>query len=182
VAAARAEGSRRIEAIAHFILAETALNSRRYADALEVGGRALELARALGDSEVMALVLARTGMATAHEGRLDEAATRLREGLDHVQVLGFSETGAWCCEGLAFVAAQTGDASRAARLLGAAESLRRTGGGIVQPAEALAREKALALIEESLSDDDVGAALEAGRRLGLDEMIAEAQQVSAATS
>src|SRR5687768_17759607 len=45
---------------------------------------------------------------------------------------------------------RSGDVFRAARLLGAGESLRRAGGGVVQPAEAAAREAALATIHRAL--------------------------------
>jgi hypothetical protein len=72
------------------------------------------------------------------------------------------------------VAAELGDVVRATRLLGAGESLRRAGGGVVQPAEAAAREAALATINRALPEDQVQAALEAGRGLSLDEAAAEA--------
>jgi hypothetical protein len=63
---------------------------------------------------------------------------------------------------------------RAARLLGAGESLRRAGGGVVQPAEAAAREAALAMIHRALPAEQVQAALEVGRRLSLDDAATEA--------
>jgi len=179
IAVARSMGNRRIEAIALFILAETALHGRRYADARDAAGRALELSRAIDDPEVMALALARLGMADVHEGRLEEASGHLGEALEYVESLGFPEIGAWCCEGLAVVAAASGDSIRAARLLGAAEALRRQGGGVVQPAEAAAREEALVEIRSALRDEEVEAALEAGRRLDLDEAVAEAAGIAA---
>ncbi|MDQ3672594.1 MAG: hypothetical protein M3364_09215 [Actinomycetota bacterium] len=168
-----------MEAVALFILAEAALHGGRYEEVREVGGRALELARAVDDGEVMALVLARLGMGAAHEGRLEEAAGELIEALGYVNLLGFPETGAWCCEGLALVAAQWGDPARAARLLGAGEALRRAGGGILQPAEAVARDAATAAIRVALSDEQLEVALETGRRLSLGEAVAEARGVSA---
>ena len=58
-ALARGLGSRRIEAIALFILAEAALHTHRYLEVREVGGRALELARDIDDGEAMALALIR---------------------------------------------------------------------------------------------------------------------------
>ena len=94
--------------------------------------------------------------------------------MEHARALGFPETAAWCCEGLALVAAELGDVVRAARLLGAGESLRRAGGGVVQPAEAAAREAAMATIHRSLPVEQVQAALEAGRGLSLDDAATEA--------
>ena len=82
------------------------------------------------------------------------------------------------CPGLvsknADVSAELGDLVRAARLVGAAESLRRAGGGVVQPAEAAAREAALAAIHRALPVEQVEAALEAGRGLSLDDAATEA--------
>jgi hypothetical protein len=93
--------------------------------------------------------------------------------MEHARALGFPETAAWCCDGLALVAAERGDVVRAARLLGAGESLRRAGGGVVQPAEAAAREPALAAIHGALPVEQVHAALEAGRGLSLDDAATE---------
>ena len=174
VAVARAAGDVRLEALALFILAEGSLHGGRYADVRDVGGRALGLARTAGDTEVIAIVLARLGIAAAHERRLDEASEHLTEAVEHARALGFPETAAWCCEGLALVAAERGDVVRAARLLGAGESLRRAGGGVVQPAEAAAREAALATIHRALPVEQVQAALEAGRGLSLDDAATEA--------
>ena len=174
VAVARAAGDVRLEALALFILAEGFLHGGRYADVRDVGGRALSLARTVGDNEVIAIVLARLGVAAAHERRQEEASEHLAEAVEHSRALGFPETAAWCCEGLALVAAELGDVVRAARLLGAGESLRRAGGGVVQPAEAAAREAALATINRALPVEQVQAALEAGRGLSLDEAATEA--------
>ena len=174
VAVARTAGDVRLEALALFILAEGTLHAGRYADVRDVGGRALALARTAGDKEVIALALARLGIAAAHERRLDEASEQLTEAVEHARALGFPETAGWCCEGLALVAAERGDVVRAARLLGAGESLRRAGGGVVQPAEAAAREAALAAIHGALAVEQVQAALEAGRGLSLDDAATEA--------
>jgi hypothetical protein len=163
-----------LEALALFVLVEGCLHSGRYTDVRDVGGHALELARAADDKEVIALVLARLGMAAAHERRLDEATERLTEAVEHARALGFPETAAWCCEGLGLVAAERGDPGRAARLLGAGESLRRAAGGVVQPAEAAAREAALSTIRRVLPVEDLRAALEHGRGLGLEAAAAEA--------
>ena len=174
VAVARAAEDVRLEALALFILAEGALHAGRYEDVRDVGGRALGLARTAGDSEVIALSLARLGIAAAHERRLDEAAEHLVEAVEHARALGFPETAAWCCEGLALVAAERRDVVRAARLIGAGESLRRAGGGIVQPAEAAVRQAAMAAIERGLPVEQVQAALAAGRALSLEDAATEA--------
>jgi predicted ATPase len=179
VGLARGLGSRRIEAIALFILAEAALHTRRYADLQEVGGRALELSRAIDDQEGMALALSRLGMGAVCESRLDEASSQLGEALEYATTLGFPGTGAICCYGLAVVSAGWGDPVRAARLLGAAEALRRASGSLLLPAEAAARDDTLGAIRQALVEHEVDTALEAGRRLRLDEALAEAHGLSA---
>jgi non-specific serine/threonine protein kinase len=179
VAVARAADDVRLEALARFILAEGFLHAGRYADVRALGGSALSLARTAGDTEVIALTLARLGIAAALEGWLDEASAHLAEALEHARALGFPETAAWCCEGLALVLAERGEAARAARLLGAGESLRRAGGGVVQPAEAAAREAALAAIHAALPPDDVHAAMHSGRALGLADAAREATGTAA---
>jgi predicted ATPase/DNA-binding SARP family transcriptional activator len=174
VAIARAAGDERLEALALVILAEGLLHAGKYADAREVGERALALARSADDDEVIALALARLGIGAVHERRLAEASDHLTAALGHAKSLGFPETAAWCCEGLAVVAAERGDPARGARLLGAGEALRQAGGGVVQPAEVAVRETALATIRLALSDDQLEAETESGRRLSLDQAAAEA--------
>jgi predicted ATPase/DNA-binding SARP family transcriptional activator len=173
-AVSRAAGDVRLEALALFILAESLLHAARYRDVRDVGGRALQLAREAGDPEVIAIVLARLGIAAAHERRLEEAAEHLTEAMTHAHSLGFPDTAAWCCDGLALVAAQWRDYLRAARLLGAGDSLRRAGGSIVQPAEAIAREATMEIVGRALPREQLELALEEGRGLGLEAATAEA--------
>jgi tetratricopeptide (TPR) repeat protein len=179
MAVAHSAGDVRLEAVALFILTEGLLHGGRYAEVREVGSRALELARTAGDPEVIAIVLARLGIAAALEHRLEEAAEHLTEALGHARTLGFPETAGWCCEGLALVAAARDDSARAARLLGAGESLRREGGSTIQPAEAAVREATMTALRRALPAERLQVAIEAGRGLALDEAAAEA--VAAAT-
>ena len=108
------------------------------------------------------------------EHLLEEAAEHLTEALEHALTLNFLETAGWCCEGLALVAAERSDFVRAARLLGAGESLRREGGSTIQPAEAAVREVTMATLRPALPADLLQLALEAGRALTLDAAAAEA--------
>ncbi len=181
VAVSRKIGSTRGEGIAYFILAEAAVNCGRYPEAHEAGGRALELGRRFEDPEVMALALARLGLAAASEGRLVEARERLLEALECVQLLGFTEVGAYCCEALALVAAGWGEARGATRLLGAADAFRQATGAILLPAEAAARTASLGEIGRTLKGDEIEAELALGRVLTLDEVTEEARALSAPT-
>jgi len=179
VAVAQEAGSPRVEALAFFIVAEAALHAGRHSEAREAGARALELARAMDDHEVMSLALGRLGMVAAHEGRLEDARDQLLEALEYVRALGFSDVGAWCCDGLGLVAAAWGDSVRAVRLLGAADALRRAGGGILQPAEAAARASALAAVRDTLGEDEIEAEVERGSGLSVDETMEEARGIVA---
>ncbi len=174
VAVARSAGDVRLEAVALFVLAEALLHDGRYADVRDVGSRALALARTSGDPEVISIVLARLGIAAALEHLPDEAAEHLTEALEHARALHFLETAGWCCEGLALVAAERRDFVRAARLLGAGESLRREGGSTIQPAEAAVRQVTLGTLRPALPADLLQLALEAGRALTPDAASAEA--------
>lgn len=178
VAAARAADDERLEALALFVLTEGLLNAGAYEDVGVVGTRALELARSSRDDEVIALALARLGIAAVLDSRPDDGARLLGEALDHARSLGFPETAAWCCEGLAVVAAGRGEAVRAATLLGAGESLRQAGGGILQAAEAAARDAAWASVVAVLPVDRAESEVAAGRRMSLDEAASEAAVIA----
>jgi predicted ATPase/DNA-binding SARP family transcriptional activator len=178
MAVARKSESHRIEALASFIFAEAALNCGRYPDASAAGERALELARPTDDREVMSLALGRIGIAALHEGRLGDAHDRLLESFGYARDLGFAEPATWDCDGLALVAARRGDADTAARLLGAADALRRSGGVFLHPSEAAVRTAALAAIREEVSEDELEVELERGRRMTLDEAALEAAGVA----
>jgi hypothetical protein len=117
-------------------------------------------------------------MAAAHEGRLEDARALLVEAIELTCVLGFGPFGARCCDGLAFVAAASGDAARSARLLGAGEAMRRAAGAYRMPAEAAARGDALAAIREMLSEHAIEDELERGSHLTLDEAAEEARHIT----
>jgi predicted ATPase/DNA-binding SARP family transcriptional activator len=179
VAAARKGGARRLEGMAWFILAETELHAGQYERACAAGTRALELLRAIEDHEGMAITLARLGLANVHSGRPAEAVAELREALEHVELLSFWETGAWCCDGLALLAARGGDPVGAARRLGAAEALLQAGGGVLQPAEEAAREATLSAIHGTAPAEELEAARAAGVRSTPEEAIARASSMAA---
>lgn len=177
-AVARQARSPRLEAIACFIYAEAALNGGRYAEALVAGEKALELARAIDDREVMSLALGRIGMVSVHEGRLDDARDQLLEALEHARTVGFAESATWCCVGLALVATDSGDAPHGARLLGAADALRRAGGVFLHPSEASARAAALTAARETLGEDELQDEMDHGGRMTLDEATEDALRLA----
>ena len=167
-----------MEALASFIFAEAALQTRKYADLDDVGGRALGLARAIDDQEAMALVLSRLGMGSVGKRQFAEASRHLREALEHATTLGFPGIGAVCCYGLAAVSVDWGQPVRAARLLGAAEALRRASGSLLLPSEAVARDDAFAAIRQALSDEAIRIAMNDGSRPRMERALADAAGLS----
>ena len=79
-------------------------------------------------------------------------------------------------QGLAAVLASEGRQADAARLLGAADALRETTGAALSPAEVLIGERFLAPVRASLGDAAFDAEQTAGRRLGIDEVLALAAE------
>jgi predicted ATPase/DNA-binding SARP family transcriptional activator len=108
------------------------------------------------------------------QGRLDEAARWLAQGLALSQTLGDRASLAWCLAGMGSVAALGEEPARAARLWGAAEGLRQAIGCRSAPAARATYERALAAARAQLGDDAFAAAWAAGRAMTLDQAIAEA--------
>jgi non-specific serine/threonine protein kinase len=77
-------------------------------------------------------------------------------------------------EGLALVACHTGDASLAARLLGAADVIRERSGVPIRPSRRPSYDQAVAEIRLSLGEDGYAESRRAGRALSADEVIAAA--------
>jgi hypothetical protein len=75
---------------------------------------------------------------------------------------------------MAWVAAATGDASKAARLLGAAEAMREATEGGMPPSRRRRLEATEAAARAALGADAFAAALAAGRALGREAAAAEA--------
>ena len=115
-------GDRRTAAFALFNLADAALSLGRFEDARGNGHQALPLFRQIGNREGVALSLSVIGLAAVEEGKRQEASESLREGLSIAAELGFPEPLSWCLDAAAALALS---AETAARLLGAAESLRK---------------------------------------------------------
>jgi hypothetical protein len=77
-------------------------------------------------------------------------------------------------EGLAAVAAELGQGQKAARLLGAAQALRRSIGAAVKPSEHEHYERYLDIARAQVSRDAFEAAWAEGRDMALEEVISYA--------
>ena len=130
------------------------------------------------DTDHFGLVWAYHGLGAAALGlqNRNEATTWLAQGLALSQTLSDRASLAWCLAGLGSVAAQDQQPGRAARLWGAAETLREVIGCRPAPATRTIYERAVAVARAQLGDDAFAADLGAGRMLTLEQAIAEARQ------
>lgn len=130
--------------------------------------------RAFGDDWGLAMALRNLGMIDALEGRHDAAAALYRESLRHLSASGERWFLSRAMEELAAVLMRRGEGRRAARLLGAAESLRDSVGAPIVPFyEARYRETCDAL-RAALGPEALGACWQEGRSLSTEAALDEA--------
>jgi predicted ATPase len=149
----------------------TARHRGDYASAVAWSGESLALFRTLGTKRGTALALMVTGHAIRLRGNIERAAALYRESL-----ASFAETGdKWidteCVTGLALIESARGDADRAARLLGAAETARETFGIALPLTDAGDQEQFWTAIRERPAETAFAAAWAEGRAMTLEQAI-----------
>jgi non-specific serine/threonine protein kinase len=152
--------------------ANVARHAGRFDDAEAHGAAALAAFRALGDKDCAAAtlyVLARTARA---RGDLALAASRNAECLALRVRMGQRKGLAECFEEGAANASASGDAARGARLLGAADAIRREIGAPVYPVDTAERAAERAAIRAALGDAPFAAAFADGARLSERDAVA----------
>jgi predicted ATPase/DNA-binding SARP family transcriptional activator len=148
--------------------AYVAIGQGSYARAAEYLDEALVLAKRTGEQLRVMVVLGNLGHASLFMADLDSASARFREELRLSREHGVSWIAADGLGGLAAVAACQGDAERAARLLGAAESLAQV---LTDPVGVKLEQDFLAPARERLGEERWRAAYADGARLGFDEAV-----------
>jgi tetratricopeptide (TPR) repeat protein len=118
-------------------LGEVARSQEDYERAWEFWKRAHASFKELGDPRYTGWTLCNLGLIELQQGRSHPALHLLREGLGLAQALLDRRAAAYTLECLAAVAASDGDAERAARLMGAADSLLEEMAAGVWPSERL---------------------------------------------
>jgi non-specific serine/threonine protein kinase len=103
------------------------------------------------------------------QGDYERATGLLEESLGLLVQLKDKRCPALCVEGLACVASGRGQADRAARLFGAAETLRETIGVALLPAERADHERAVAAARAGVDDGAFAAAWAEGRAMTLEQ-------------
>jgi predicted ATPase/class 3 adenylate cyclase len=145
-----------------------------YAQARARLEESLELFREVGDERKIVEELAALGVLASREGRRDEAEALLREGLEYAGALVDKELAIWCIGEVVSLAVAAGEAERAARLLGAIETLREETGHAAQPDERRIEEQTRSALAVELGDANLAAALLIGRAMTFEQTVAYA--------
>jgi non-specific serine/threonine protein kinase len=127
-------------------------------------GQALQASHGLGESRA-AVILLNLGLVAFAQGDAHDARDRFAQSLALHRTLGEPGGLAACLDGLAGVHAASGDARRAAQLLGAADALRASIGEPVQPTDCDDHERIVAAARARLDDASFEAACASGARL-----------------
>jgi tetratricopeptide (TPR) repeat protein len=173
---ARAGGYTWVLAVTIGNLGDLALEQGDYAHARALIEESLGLFRQLGDERKVVESVVGLGMVASREGRSDEAEPLLREGLEYAQALVDKEVAIWCLGELAALALSKGDAERAARLMGAIESLREETGHAPFPDERRLGEQTRDALASALGEEQLAAALAIGRGMTFEQAVAYALQ------
>jgi predicted ATPase/Tfp pilus assembly protein PilF len=137
--------------------------------------RAVDLAASCGELHAQARSLAARSSVALEGGRFEDARRLAMQSLAIAAPTHDRDNAGWAIE-LAGCALASADPDRAARLLGAAAELRTVLGGNLSGLELAQHDRALSLIGGSLEQEQLTAALEAGRRLSLEDAAAAVLQ------
>jgi predicted ATPase len=137
--------------------------------------RAVDLAASCGELHAQARSLAARSSVALEGGRFEDARGLAMQSLAIAAPTHDRDNACWAIE-LAGCALASADPGRAARLLGAAAELRTVLGGNLSGLELAQHDRALSLIGGSLEQEQLTAALEAGRRLSLEDAAATVLQ------
>jgi hypothetical protein len=125
------------------------------------------------DQRFSAAALLLLGEIARRQGELPLARNRFVASLTAYQDVGASWGIGLCLEGLATTAAEAGQASQAARLLGAAAAIHAPGEASRSPDETVALERLIAGLQSALREENYRAHWMAGHILTAEEAIAE---------
>jgi tetratricopeptide (TPR) repeat protein len=157
-------------------LAELALHDGDDEQARRLGEESLSVWRALGETAHVALALAQLGEVARRSGDLGAAHARLREALKLSRETGRMAVVMRSLEGCAMVCLDSGHAIRAARLHGAAATLRDALRTPLPPLHRGAYDRALQAVRAALGAVEFAKAFASGQALPLDAAVALAEQ------
>jgi tetratricopeptide (TPR) repeat protein len=137
-------------------LATVFLRSGSPEQAKPIAAESIELQRTVDNRQGEALALATHGYADLRIGNLDEAQRALTESTEIARDLGYMHGLLFSLNGLAAVAAQRGEQSRAATIFRAAGALRRSLGIEQDPDDRLVADDRIVALQGVSVDDPLG--------------------------
>ena len=132
---------------------------------------AVELQRQIGANDNLAISLHNVSRSLITLGRLEEARAALEESIALARRLGYREVIAYCLGGLAELAMVEEDPERAARALGAAQTLFAEVGVAIDREEVETQEKIRSYAVERLGQDRADELVAAGAGTSVEELI-----------
>lgn len=148
----------------------------RDAEAEELYRRSLALSRRLDDREGIAWALGNLGLLSLKNGRFGEAEPLYRESLEICTDLHNNMGIALCLEGIAGVFGMAGRPYQAARLFGAAHSLRESLGSQLEPGYQALYDRLVAVSRSGARSSEWDAAWEEGRAFSGEQAVSYARQ------
>lgn len=142
--------------------------------------QSLAIDRELGYKASASITLLNLGFVALHQDDAAQATADFTEALAAGQALGHRRIIVGALMGLGAVAQAQGQAEPAARLLGAADTLREAVGFQFEAVDQATYDRTLAAVRAQLDEATFDAAWEAGRALTLDDAIATATEVAEA--
>ena len=133
--------------------------------------RTVELAEACGERHAQARSLAARSSVALEAEQLEDARELALQSLAIAVPAHDRDSACWAVE-LAGCAVASAEPERAARLLGAADELRTALGGNLTGLELAQHERALSVLSGSLAPSALAAALDAGRKVSLEDAVA----------
>ena len=145
-----------------------------FAYAQSLHEEALALQRELGDTWGIAISLLNLGAVARDQGDTVRARALLRESLSYYQSEGDRQGISLCLEALAAMIVRDGQPEHAARLLGAAATLREVAGTPLQPIDHADYDRTVTAARAALDADTFAAAWAQGRALAPEQAMADA--------
>lgn len=157
-------------------LADVARAQNKYEEAGNLYNEAFAIYRETGDKDEIASLLHNLGYVAEHRGDQAEALSHFREALKLQCELDNQAGIAECLAGVAAVlTARGGPMERAARLFGAAESVREKAGAVLWPANAMEMERYLSWLRAALPEERLQQEWAQGGKMDVSQAVAEAR-------
>lgn len=155
-------------------LGDVARSENNYEEALALYTEAIAIYRENGGRDEVASLLHNLGCVAGVRGNHSEAMSRFKEGLQ-IQVELNNDAGiAECLVGIGSVLLATGHAQRAARLFGAAQSLRENVGAVLWPANQVEYDNNLSCMHAAMDKETLERSWEEGRTMSVEQAVREA--------